>query len=75
MALCKKLRRIETAVSAVTVKYCNGVASAEEMECAGNLALMRVARLLGIPYAETERFGLFVNRDPRGYALKIDSDS
>lgn len=75
VALCKKLRRIETALAGVSVLYCNGVARAEEMDCASNLALMRVEKLLGIQNGETDRFGLFVNRDPRGYALKIDSDS
>jgi hypothetical protein len=75
VALCKKLRRIETAMAGVSVKYCNGVARAKKMDCASNLALMRVEKLLGIQNGETDRFGLFVNRDPRGCALKIDSDS
>lgn len=100
IALCKKLRRIETAVSRVTTDYCNGTATMEQTDAACEQAIKRVQKLLGsipasginasgekcascgtLPYEEHQpdckggshrlESVLFINRDPRGYALKL----
>jgi hypothetical protein len=69
--LCKKLRRVETAISRVTLQNCNVGVEEKEMDAACEKALARVKALLGIDDARADKIGLFVNRDPRGYALKF----
>ena len=77
VALCKKLRRIETAVARPILDYCNGDngMTVEKLDIATDKALKRKATLLGLDDAGTMLAGLFVNRDPRGYALKINNES
>ena len=69
MTLCKRLRRIETAFSRVSLAYCNGTTTEAEIDRAAGNATSALARLLrpgSVP--------LHLNRDPRGYALKIDDE-
>lgn len=70
VALCKKLRRIEISVSRYTTAYCNGECSDWQCDKACNNAIKRAVELLGVD--ESHQCGLFVNRDPRGFALKLD---
>lgn len=70
--LCKKLRRIEADGQAFALRLCNGPEfdSPEAADAEGDRILAKVAALLrpegsGIP--------IFLNRDPRGYSLKIES--
>lgn len=83
VALCKKLRRIETAVSRWTLQACNGPELPEgklDEEC--KKAVQRVAELLGLRRVEIGLkpsdplfgFSMFINRDPRGYALNLSSE-
>lgn len=67
VALCKKLRRVETAASRWNVDCCNWRdPSIEEQEANDAKIYKRVHAILGT----TE--GIVYNKDPRGYALKID---
>lgn len=74
VALCKKLRRAETAISSPILDYCNGDSgmTSEKLDELTDRAKLRVCALLGIDDAHP--CGLFVNRDPRGYALKFSDD-
>lgn len=72
VALCKKLRRIETSLERPLVGYCNGTTSETEVDKACDRAKKRVADLLGLTVPQLGEMGFFVNRDPRGVALKID---
>lgn len=74
VALCRKLRRIETAVSRVTLDYCNGETDLDSVETATYKAFGRVCETLQIPMPHAQAMGLLVNRDPRGWALKIESE-
>ena len=76
VALCKKLRRIETAVARPILDYCNGDngMTVEKLDIATDKALKRKATLLGLDDAGTMLAGLFVNRDPRGHALKVSDE-
>ena len=78
IALYKKLRRLETAAHAIALRLCNGPEYAEgeaDQACASILA--KVNTILGNPGSVGIRLGgkpnvpVFINRDPRGYALKI----
>jgi hypothetical protein len=82
VALCKKLRRIENAVAKPILDYCNGEngVTVEQLDVQTDKALIRVEALLGMGqgmYLERQGDtlpGVFVNRDPRGYALKTSSE-
>lgn len=80
IALCKKLRRIETAVAKPILDYCNIGNNEAELDKACDNAVKRVVALLGMGmqlYAERQGNtlpGVFVNRDPRGHALKTSSE-
>ena len=68
IALCKKLRRLETKAHEATTKWCNGEIDENEMDRAENATLEKVNALLG---NVTGTIPVFVNHDCRGYALKI----
>lgn len=80
VALCKKLRRIETSLTKPLTDYCNGDFDAgpdgEKLDAITDKALKRVNDLIGEPmrwFSNCPVEIVFVNRDPRGYALKIDN--
>lgn len=64
-----KLVRIERKANRDAVALCNGEIEQEEFEKREERHLAKVRALLGHPLP-----GLFVNGDPRGYALKIDPE-
>src|SRR5690554_4744499 len=68
--LCKKLRRIEGKASRVSEALCNGLIQMEEFETEHVNHLCQLQKLLGVG----PEFPLFINSDPRGYALKIDDE-
>jgi hypothetical protein len=74
IALCKKLRRLETKARRITTDYCNGEFDAgengEKLDAALDPILAKVNAILG--NSGPDAVPVFVNRDPRGYALKID---
>ncbi len=77
VALCRKLRRVECAIAKTILAYSSdnssGITQAVlDREC--EAALIRAGGLLGLDAEGIERHGLFVNRDPRGYALKLDNE-
>lgn len=69
VALCKKLRRIENAASRWALECCNWRdPSVEEQEANESKIFARVQKLLGT----TD--GVVYNKDPRGYALKLNDE-
>ena len=76
-ALCKKLRRVEVSASSIGLRLCNGPwfdGMEEWADKETEKHLSRVRNLLGITPAKSEEIGLFINRDPRGFALKLDDN-
>ena len=72
--LCKKLRRLETKAHAIGLQLCNGPEMKDgEQEDRINLVLHKVSKLLGIELNDGSP-NVFVNLDPRGYALKISCE-
>lgn len=72
VALCKKLRRIETSIAPIILRNCNEGVPDDEMDAATNKARARVALLLTT--TDEQWHALQINRDPRGYALKLSSE-
>lgn len=77
VALCKKLRRIEVAVQKPILDYTNGEngMTQDKLDHELTLASIRLCNLLGADSREAQLKGVFINRDPRGYALKIDNEA
>lgn len=79
--LCKKLRRLEAEGQAIALRLCNGPEyprGEEEVDRLTDAVLAKVDALLGnwtddVDDETPNRVHIFVNRDPRGYALKIRS--
>lgn len=71
IALCKKLRRIETSLTKPLTDACNGdfkdAENGTRLDAICEKAKQRVFKLLGGQFS-----ALFINRDPRSYALKMD---
>ena len=77
VALCKKLRRIESAIAKPILDYTNGDngETIETLDVKTGKALKRVESLLGSPelwWSDCAIETVFINRDPRGHALKLD---
>lgn len=72
--LCKDLRRVENRITPTLVRNCNEGVPEEELDKATNRTVVYVMGILGISKRRAKEIGLFVNRDPRGYALKLDSE-
>jgi len=65
--LCKKLRRLENVGHRLAEDWCNGpVPDYEEQSC---VLMAKLAKVLGKHDAP-----VFLNGDPRGYALKIEDE-
>lgn len=65
LSLCRKVRRLEQQANSRAVAYCNGDIETANWETISQKIARRANDLLG-----TDR--VWVNGDPRGYALKID---
>lgn len=78
VALCKKLRRIETSLAHPLTDYCNGTFRDDDegtkMDALCEKAINKAVTLLGMTDGEQTTTGIHVNRDPRGYALKLSDD-
>jgi len=78
IALCKKLRRLEAKASRITTDSCNGDfddgENGEKLDAALDPILAKVNAILGNnDQYPTMNVPVFINRDPRGYALKIEN--
>lgn len=68
VALCKKLHRLEAWAGRVALDLCNGDVDQDEADEELDKIEAAVKKLLGAGPA------FFINRDPRGYALKISDE-
>lgn len=71
--LCKALRRVEVAISGPLLRACN-TGDDEHLDKQCDAAMAKTIKLLGLTVRQAIACGLFINRDPRGYAIKL-SDS
>ena len=76
VTLCRKLRRIEGAAHRLAEDACNWLSMGSlEFDIRLSRIKDRVADTLGETWGGLERMNVFINLDPRGYALKIDDAS
>lgn len=71
VSLCKKLRGLESRATRITTALCNGETNDKAADDALNAILVKVTTLLG---NHAPIVPVFINRDPRGYALKISDE-
>ena len=69
--LCKTLRKLERRAAAVALALCNGGVEQAVADEAFQAIEHEVNAVLGFARSDVP---VFVNRDPRGYALKIESE-
>ena len=69
--LCKRLRQIEAKASKVALDLCNGVTDQDTADAAFQEIEYEVNGVTGFARSGVP---VFINRDPRGYALKIESE-
>lgn len=73
--LCKRLRRIETSAHQFATAYCNGdVSPCEDSDIDAKTKRFR-DRVNSILKNESLGIRVKINLDPRGYALKIESET
>jgi hypothetical protein len=68
--LCKKLRALENTTHRAATKFCNGELSEQQWNRASDYVRDQLSNLFGPAWLPIIK----INSDPRGYALKIDSD-
>ena len=67
IGLCKKLRRLEVEASRKMVDYYNGAIDGDEIDAYQDKLVPRILKVIG-----KDNLGMLkINRDPRGYALKL----
>lgn len=74
--LCKKLRRLEARANKAATDLCNVPNYQEKAEAVFEDVNSAVVLLLGNdgPCVDGHNPNVFINRDPRGYSLKISSE-
>lgn len=70
LALWRRLRRIENWFTVYSTRYCNGDIDTDAFEQVKQQAKNRLSKVFGGRVPE----GVFLNSDPRGYALKLDNE-
>ena len=73
VALCKKLRRLETATNRNATNYCNGAIDCEQWSKVASESKRKLVGLLGFPKG-LNYCPVGINGDARGYSLKIASE-
>lgn len=71
VALCKKLLRLENKMTRVNTDWVNGDIEEDEQDKVEKQVLASLDKILGY---KAKGIPVFVNTDPRGYALKIKDD-
>lgn len=71
ITLCKKLHNTENRMHKMAEDHCNGVLSSNDYDAAKQRAMYKLDAILGF-YAKG--IPVFINSDPRGYALKIEDE-
>jgi len=84
--LCKKLRRLENKAHEITTQLCNGFPELDHDSQEDHIAELekKLCRIEGkVCYLlesyqrprQYKNYAIFINHDPRGYALKVDSET
>ena len=70
LKLWRQLRRLEKQTDAYSLQHCNGEIDGEKWDTIKEEVLTTLAKIFGGRVPD----GVFINSDPRGYALKLDNE-
>lgn len=70
VALCKKLRRLENKLDWINTQYCNGDITEDDQEALEYEVILKLRKVLNSKC----NYPFYFNRDPRGYAIKLDDE-
>lgn len=73
LPICKKLFVLEVKTNRLMVGFCNGLISSDSIEYAVEKTFNTLCIILRLQHSSPIAQALIINRDPRGYALKIAS--
>lgn len=68
LKIWRRLRRLEARAHRITTALCNGEVTQDDVETALDAVKAEVSEITGPDF-------LYLNRDPRGYALKLRQDA
>lgn len=68
ISLSKKLFKLENKAHSIAIRYANGIMQTDEYGKEANKILVSLSKIIG----RNNMKKVFINGDPRGYALKID---
>jgi len=71
VTLCKRVHRLEVEAHRMAEAQCNGMITIQQVAKKEKSVLKRLDQLLNF---EEQEIPVFLNGDPRGYALKIESE-
>lgn len=72
--VCKKLFSLENKANRLMVDYCNGLTDTDTVDYATEKIYNTVLKILSLSHGSPLARAIIINRDPRGYALKINDD-
>ena len=72
--VCKKLFSLENKTNKIIVDYCNGFIDCDTVDYASDKTYNTLLFILRLQHFTLLAKALFINIDPRGYALKINVD-
>jgi hypothetical protein len=77
LQIWRRLRKLEVKASRIATANCNGEAYEGERPKTGEVWKMeirsKIGQILGREIGAYKEHGIFINTDPRGYALKLDA--
>lgn len=74
LSICKKLFTLENKGNRLMVDYCNGLVDTDTVDYAADKLYNSVLAILKISHLSPIAKSIQINRDPRGYTLKIFDD-
>lgn len=74
LPICKKLFALENKANRLMVDHCNGLIDSDTIDYAAEKVFNSLLFILHLNHNSPLAKYLIINRDPRGYSLKIASD-
>lgn len=72
--ICKKLFSLENKANRLMVDYCNALTDCDTVDYATEKIYNAALKILSLSHGSPLARAIIINRDPRGYTLKINDD-
>jgi len=74
VSVCKRLFALENKTNKIMVDYCNGFIDCDTVNYASDKTYNTLLFILRLQHSTLLAKSLLINRDPRGYSLKINDE-